>query len=85
VTKALSGLLISAMLFYRKLRDDLIEQDFEINPFDHGVANKMHGDMQLTVCWYVDDLKASRQDSQVIDDFIQWLNKNNLERSESLR
>jgi hypothetical protein len=78
VRKALYGVLVSAMLFYRKLRDDLIEQDFEINPYDPCVVNKMHDGKQLTVCWHVDYLKASHQDPQVIDDFIQWLNIMNL-------
>ena len=28
---------------------------------------------QLTICWHVDDLKASHEDSKVIDDFVQWI------------
>jgi hypothetical protein len=71
VTKALCGLLVSAMLFYRKLLDDLVEQNFDINPYDPCVANNMQDGKQLTVCWHVDDLKASHQDPQVLDDFLQ--------------
>jgi hypothetical protein len=70
VTKAFYGLLVSAMLFYQKLRD---EQDFEINPYDPCVANILHDCKQLTVCRHVDDLKASHQDPQVIDNLIKWL------------
>ena len=28
---------------------------------------------QLTVCWHVDDLKASHEDSGVTDEFVQWI------------
>jgi hypothetical protein len=55
VTKVLYGLLVSAMLFYRKLSDDLIEQNFDINPYDPCVANKMQDGKQLTICWHIDD------------------------------
>ena len=33
----------------------------------------MVNDKQLTICWYVDDLKASHEDSEVIDEFVQWI------------
>lgn len=54
------GLMRSALLFYRKLRGELIEYGFEINPYDPCVANKMtKNGKQLTVLWHVDDLEAS--------------------------
>ena len=28
---------------------------------------------QLTICWHVDDLKASHEDSEAMDDFVQWI------------
>ena len=46
---------------------------FELNPYAPCVANKMFDGKQLTICWHVDDLKASHEDSKVIDDFVQWL------------
>jgi hypothetical protein len=57
--KALYGMLVSAMLFYKKLKNDLLEYGFEINPYDPGVANQIADGSQLTVSWHVDDLKVS--------------------------
>ena len=39
--KTLYGLLYSALLFYKKLRDKLGADGFVINPYDPCVANKM--------------------------------------------
>ena len=42
--KALYGMLRAALLFYCKLRADLEDKGFEINPYDPCVANKIvHG------------------------------------------
>ena len=61
--KAVYGLLRSALLFYRRLRGELEEMDFEINPYDPCVANKVINGSQMTVVWHVDDLKASHADN----------------------
>jgi hypothetical protein len=73
ITKAIYGLLVSAMLFYKKLRGDLIGQGFDINPNDPCVANKTVAGAQLTVCWHVDDLKASHVLSHAVHEFINWV------------
>jgi Reverse transcriptase (RNA-dependent DNA polymerase) len=73
VTKAIYGLLASAMLFYRKLREDLERNGFKVNPYDSCVANKTVGGKQLTVSWHVDDLKISCQDKKAVDDLIDWI------------
>ena len=39
--KALYGLIRSALLFYKKLRKDIEDMGFEVNPHDPCVANKM--------------------------------------------
>jgi hypothetical protein len=39
--KALYGMLRSSLLFYRKLRKELEQYGFEVNPYDPCVANKM--------------------------------------------
>ena len=75
ILKAIYGMLVSAMLFYRKLSADLVEHGFEINPYDPCVANKMVQGKQQTVCWHIDDLKASHMDSKVNDSFGQWAKK----------
>ena len=60
LSKALYGLLRATILFYRKLRKELEEYGFEINPYDPCVANKMtESGKQLTVLWHVDVLKIS--------------------------
>jgi hypothetical protein len=65
--------MVSAMLFYKKFKKDLIEQGFELNPYDPCVANKNINGNQITVCWHVDDLKVSHQDSKVVTNFLQWI------------
>jgi Reverse transcriptase (RNA-dependent DNA polymerase) len=50
--KALYGTLRAARLFWEKLSSQLVQWDFEINPYDRCVANKMVGGKQLTVGWH---------------------------------
>ncbi len=58
--KALYGLMRAILLFYRKLREELEDFGFTVNPYDPYVANKDVGDgKQLTVIWHVDDLMGS--------------------------
>ena len=71
--KASYGMLHSSSLFYRKFVKDLKSYGFELNPYDPCVANKMVDGKQLTIYWHVDDLKASHEDSKVIDGFVQWI------------
>jgi hypothetical protein len=75
LTKAIYGLLVSAMLFYRKLIKDLQEIGFEINPYDICVANRMVNGKQQTASWHVDDMKISHADPKVNNQFIEWANK----------
>ena len=73
VTKALYGMLVSSLLFYRKLRKDLEDYGFVVNPYDPCVANKMVNGKQMTLVWHVDDIKASHKDKEAIDEFIKWI------------
>ena len=75
MSKALYGMLDSAILFYRKFRRNLEENGYEVNPYDPCVANKMVNGKQHTVCWHVDDLKASHVETKVNHDFLEWLNE----------
>jgi hypothetical protein len=72
ILRALYGMIKSPLLFYRKLRKDLEDDGFEINPYDICVANKMINGNQITVTWHVDDLKVSHVEPKVVDDFIEW-------------
>ncbi len=73
LTRALYGMLASAMLFYNKLKKDLIEYGFTINPYDPCVANKIVEGTQITVLWHVDDIKVSHKKPSVVDEFLNWV------------
>ena len=47
-------MLVSSLLFYKKLHADLEAYGFEVNPYDPSVANKMVDRKQLTIHWHVD-------------------------------
>jgi hypothetical protein len=73
--KALYGMLISSILYYKKFRKDIESIGFEVNPYDICVANRKVNGKQQTVTWHVDDLKSSHVDSRVNDNFAQWCKK----------
>ena len=75
VLKALHGMLVSAMLFYKKLKNDLIGYGFKMNAYDPCVANKIVRGRQMTVSWHVDDLKVSHIDPKAVDDFLMWIKR----------
>ena len=66
LSKALYGMLRAALLFYKRLRSDLENMGFEVNPYNPCVANKMVNGHQMTVCWHVDDLKVSHKDENAV-------------------
>jgi hypothetical protein len=71
--KAMYGLLRSALLFYLKLVKDLRAYGFELNEYDPCVANKMVNGTQMTVCWHVDDLKASHKEEGELAKLVMYL------------
>ena len=73
MTKALYGMLESALWFYKKLRADLEADRFIVNDYDPYVANKIVNGTQMTVTWHVDDLKVSHKDQSAINYFAVWL------------
>jgi hypothetical protein len=73
MNKALYGLLKSALDFYNKLRGDLEENGFVVNPYDPCVANKIVNGKQMTVIWHVDDLKVSHMDPKENTKFANWM------------
>ena len=75
MSKALYGMLESSLLYYKKFRNDIEGRGYTVNPYDACVANKVVEDKQHTVCWHVDDLKASHVNTKVNDDFLEWLNE----------
>jgi uncharacterized protein YeaC (DUF1315 family) len=71
LNKALYGTLQASRLFWERLSAYLIEDNgFERNPYDFCVVNKLVNGKQLTIVWYVDDLKISHVETSVVDDMI---------------
>jgi hypothetical protein len=64
LSKAIYGLLKSALLFYRKFVNDLksYSSPFVINPYDPCDANATVGNKQVMVTWHLDNLKLSHID-----------------------
>ena len=50
LSKSLYGMLRDAILFYKRLRRDLEDRGFVVNPYDPCVANNMVDGAQMTVC-----------------------------------
>jgi Reverse transcriptase (RNA-dependent DNA polymerase) len=74
LNKALYGTLQASRLFWERLSSFLIDMNgFERNPYDFCVVNKVVNGKQLTIVWYVDDLKISHEDSNVVTDVIEIL------------
>ena len=66
LSKALYGMLRAALLFYKRLRSDMENMGFEINPYDPCVANKIVSGHHMTICWHVDDLKVSHKNEDAV-------------------
>ena len=73
--KAIYGMLVASMLWYRKFRADLEEIGFRFNKFDPCVANREINGGQHTIRYHVDDVISSHQKSSVNDDFAKWANQ----------
>jgi hypothetical protein len=73
--KALYGCIKSALLWYKMLAKTLTKLGFKLNPYDPCVANKIINGKQCTICWYVDDLKISHVDPNVVTQVIASLEK----------
>ena len=72
---ALYGIIRAALLFYEKFVREITAIGFELNPYDPCVANKTVKGKQLTICWHVDDMKASHKYASVVTKLIKWLKK----------
>ena len=74
VLRALYGMLIASLLWYRQFKKDLESIGFKFNPYDACVANKQVKSKQHTVRFHVDDLMCSHMNSKVNTKFLKWLN-----------
>jgi hypothetical protein len=72
--KSMHGLLRSALSFYWKLRRELEDFGFVINPYDPCVANRTSDSgKQQTVLWHVDDLMMSQVDPEENTSLLEYL------------
>jgi len=74
VLHGLYGMLIAALLWYKKFKSDLEVNGFIFNPYDACVANKQVNGKQQTIRFHVDDLMSSHVDKKVNDELAVWLN-----------
>ena len=70
--KALYGMMMSSLLFYRHFRKDLESIGYEVNPYDKCIANRTVKGNQQTVTWHVDDTKVSHINPEVNSEFCKW-------------
>ena len=70
IVKALYGCIESALLWYECFVNKLSSMGFKINPYDHCIANKDIDGSQCTIAWYVDDVKVSHKNENVITTII---------------
>jgi hypothetical protein len=68
--KALHGCVKSALLWYKMFSETLQDMGFELNPYDQCVANCDFNGSQCTIVWYVDDMKVSHKDPEVVSAVI---------------
>ena len=65
----------AALLFWKDLTGYLVEQGFELNPYDECVANRQINGSQCMVLWHIDDMKISHVSDKVLDKVIAGLNE----------
>ena len=71
ILKAIYGMIKSALLWYELYVTVLLDEGYELNPYNKCVANKMVNNNQCTIGWYVDDNIVGHKEENVIDDLIQ--------------
>jgi Reverse transcriptase (RNA-dependent DNA polymerase) len=71
--KAIYGCVQSALLWYKLFYGTLQKMGFVLNPYDPCIANCMIDGKQCTIAWYVDDMKISHVDPEVVTNIIEIL------------
>ena len=75
LTKVLYGMLVAALLWYRKFRKDLESIGFRFSEYDPCVGFRKRVGSQHTIRFHVDDVASSHKNRKVNDKFFEWLNK----------
>jgi hypothetical protein len=73
VLKAINGILQASLMLYKKLRRDLEEIGFKVNPYHPSVANRIVKGKRHTFTCHLEDLKSSHEDAKANDEFHKWL------------
>ena len=73
--KALYGMLMASILYYKKFKKDIEGIGYNLNLYDMCVANKIVNGKQHTLTWHVDDIKASHLDPKVMTSLQHGQNK----------
>jgi hypothetical protein len=55
-------------LYYKKIRKDIEDIGFNVNPYDPCIANRMINGKHHTISWHVDDVKSRYIDKPVKDE-----------------
>ena len=72
ILRALYGMLIASLTWYRKLRPDLEGIGFLFDPYDSCVANRVVNGKQQTIRFHVDDILTSHMEAEVNSEFYRW-------------
>ena len=73
ILKTLYDCMRSGFLWYNLFLETLQSHGFKLNPYDSYVANKIMNGKQCTITWYIDDLKISHVDHQVVTNIISMI------------
>jgi hypothetical protein len=67
------GMMVAALLYYKKFVKSLTKKGFKLNPYNGCVANKTVNGKQITIYFHIDDCKISHVSTMVVDESIDWL------------
>ena len=75
VLRAIYGMLVASLLWYRKIKADLEQEGFKFNPYDQCIENFTYKNHQQTIRLHVDDMLVSCKNKKANDEFHQWCEK----------
>ena len=67
------GLMVAALLYYKKFVKNLTKKGFKLNPYNGCIAHKTVNGKQITIWFHLDDCKISHESTKVVDKLIDWL------------
>ena len=76
VIRAIYGFIEAALQWYIMFTGTLKGLEYELNPYDKCVANKVVNGKQCTIAWHVYDAIATHMEQKVLDELGQQMIKN---------